>query len=513
VYQAIFGGEFDFSPSALPYGRELPVPLGRAETDASVIAVEDFDEAMRIGMGLRIPLTDRTRNGVDRLIVLGLREQATAETTATDLTELLRRQLHSSAGLSLLPQGTPTNNSEQAPAGQDTHAESEAGRRAAAGFTAAPAADDWQTKTDGQWFAELLGLDPAQLAGMPNADGTDQAEARAANTALWPATWGSYLRSTLHPLLGADTVAQTRDYFVRHVSGRGPLPTVKIGRQPYGIVATTAFSGLVWPATATHRQGLHRLLNAAVEDWRGVVDKVGRLGEPGADRHQTLLDILALHPTSAEYHQRYAQSVEELFNRRNFRGQGATVLDALRQLRMAPPIQALLTRLGAVNPDPDLLRRLFVDSQHPLLAPLVDDRPPSEKDPIRGYTPGGGNYLRWLAANGRTDLDTIRAESGFDQHGPPAALLYLLLRHALMLGWAGAARSLAITHGVADAVDQQDRDPLFVHVRAIPPGSVLDSESRFRRLYSKDSRIIPSTRDASAHADNPSCSSSTIPIV
>ncbi|MCZ0984916.1 hypothetical protein O1M54_02845 [Streptomyces diastatochromogenes] len=42
----------------------------------------DFDEAVRIGMGLRIPLDERTRDGLDRLVVLGLREAPTAEQSA-----------------------------------------------------------------------------------------------------------------------------------------------------------------------------------------------------------------------------------------------------------------------------------------------------------------------------------------------------------------------------------------------------------------------------------------------
>jgi hypothetical protein len=59
---------------------------------------------------------------------------------------------------------------------------------------------------------------------MPNADGTDQRDARAANTALWPATWGYFLQTALNPLLGPAAVAQTRDFFLKYVSGRGPLP-------------------------------------------------------------------------------------------------------------------------------------------------------------------------------------------------------------------------------------------------------------------------------------------------
>jgi hypothetical protein len=452
---------------------------GALHVPAALRWLTDFAEAVRVGMGVRIPLTDAIRDGLDRLVVLGVRGSAAPDSTATALTELLRRQLHSPAGLSLLPQGTATNNSDQAPAGQDVDSESEAGRRVAAGFTTG---NGWLTRSDGQWFAELLGIDPARLAGMPGADGTDQAEARAANIALWPATWGSYLRSTLHPLLDAETVAETSEFFVRNVSGRGPLPVVKIGRQPYGIVPTTAFSRMAWPATAAHRRGLHRVLEEATEDWRAVAHRVVHLGSPGADPHQDLLDILALHPTSAEYHQRYAQSVDELFNRRNLRGEGSAVLDRLEQLQMAAPVRAVLARFGAGNADPDVLRRLFVESQHPLLAPLVAETN-SETEPLRPEQ----NYLRWLATVGGTSLDVLRTETGLTR--PPTALLYFLVRHALLLGWADAARSLAIRAGVADAVDLQDRDPVFVHVDDLPVGDVLRSESRFRRLYSKDVRI------------------------
>src|SRR5262249_32025661 len=152
------------------------------------------------------------------------------------------------------------------------------------------------------------------------------------------------------------------------------------------------------------RRGLHRLLSAAAQDWAAAAATVPRLPRPGTgtgDPHQLLLDILALHPTSAEYHQRYARSVEDLFNRENLGGLGGTVLPAPDQLDMPGPARALLTRLGYDDSgrprDPDLLRKLFVDFHQPLLAPLVDDRPLSETDPVRPYATDGRNYLRWLA--------------------------------------------------------------------------------------------------------------------
>jgi hypothetical protein len=470
----------------------------------------DFDRAVQVGMGLRIPLTDQIRGGLDRLVVFGLREQATPEQAAADLGALITRQVRSPAGFGLLPQGTATNNTEQAPAGQGAKEVAVAVAGSAAGPAAAAGPASWTAKTDGQWFAELLGLDPAVLAGMPNADGTDHRDARAANVALWPATWGNFLQTTLHPILAPQAVRQTRDFFVRYVSGRGPIPAIKVGRQPYGIMPTTAFSRLAWPdgaagspaaALAAHRRGLQAVLAAAAQDWQAATAKVARLrpepdpaGDPADDPHQTLLDILALHPTSAEYHQRYAQSVEDIFNRENLGGLGATVLPALNDvLHMSAPIQALLARFGFhVDPAladrvPDLVRRLFVGAQYPILAPLVDDRPLSETERVRGYLPDGGNYLRWLADHAGTDLETIRLESGFTGNRPPAALLYLFLRHAVLLGWIEAGRLLAIEKGSAEI--PSTADPLFVNVRFADPPESLPSESRFRQLYSPDQRI------------------------
>jgi hypothetical protein len=448
-------------------------------------------------MGLRIPLDDRTRDGLDRLVVLGLRQGSGPQQTASDLADLFTHQVRSPAGFGLVPLGTATNNTDQVPAGQDDGERAEAAGRVAAGLAAV--ATDWTTKTDGQWFAELLGLDPAVLAGVPNADRTDHRDARAANTALWPATWGAYLESALHPLLDADAVEATRAFFTRYVSGRGPLPTVQIGRQPYGILPTTVFSRLTWPdggpAPAAHRRALHRVLRAVAEDWRAASARVTRLGTPG-DPHQMLLDILALHPTSAEFHQRYAQSVEDVYNRENLGGLGPTVLPALDALQMPQPVRALLARFGVTGPtDPDLIRRLFLGTQQPLLGPLVDDRPLSESEPVRGYTVDGRNYLRWLREFAGTNLEPVRLELGFTADRPPAALLYLLLRHAVLLGWADAARRLAIAAGSPQVPSVAD--PLFVHIGLGEPAA--PSESRFRPLYSPDPVVTGSPDQLLVH--------------
>ncbi|WP_409495783.1 hypothetical protein [Amycolatopsis sp. cmx-11-12] len=486
------GGTRVFAVSGEPVKPELAVsPDPGADKDEQLKVTEetgalripealkwltDFTAAEEVGMGIRIGLEPAFEEGLDRLVVLGLREQATPEKSASEWGGLIADQVRTSAGFAFLPQGTPTNNSEQASAGQS----SGPALATAAGFAAA---EDWTTKTDGEWFAELLGLDPAVLAGVPNAEGRDRRDARAAHTALWPATWGYYLPALLNGVLTEEQIALTRQFFLSHVSGRGPLPVVKIGRQPYGILPTTVFTKLAFPATAPHRTALNEILKQAAVHWQAALGQVQYLDSTGGDPHQKLLDILALHPTSAEYHGREALSVEDLFNGENRRGAGREFAERLEEL-LSAPLRETLARFGHHTGDPDLLRRVFDEAVQPLKLPVVDDRPLSEVDKIRKYAPEG-NYLAWLAHYGKSDLDTVREEKGFTDNVLPTALLYLLARHAVLLGAAEAGRRLALTTPGADVPDV--RDAPFIHVEV----SDEPSESRYRQLYSTDPAIDP----------------------
>lgn len=54
------------------------------------------------------------------------------------------------------------------------------------------------------------------------------------------------MESMLHPIVGDDTIRRTREFFTRHVSARGTIPAIRIGRQPYGILPATPRSRLRW---------------------------------------------------------------------------------------------------------------------------------------------------------------------------------------------------------------------------------------------------------------------------
>src|SRR5262249_1930244 len=98
-------------------------------------------------------------------------------------------------------------------------------------------------------------------------------------------------------------------------------------------------------------------------------------------------------------------------------------------------------------------------------------------------TSDGKNYLVWLAERARTAFEDLRQERGFLNDTPPRALLYALLRHALLLGYWGAA--LDRRHGAGlltdDEVARARREPATV-----PVAEGGASESRYAALYSRD---------------------------
>jgi hypothetical protein len=459
---------------------------GKLEVPDELRWLFDFDRAVRDGLGFRVQLEDRTAGGLDRLLVIGLRTSSDAAHAKSELETLLTHHRHGRAGLDLLAQGTPTNNTEQLSSGvqrgDDPDATFHDPFDPAPAFTPTP---DPLERRDGEWLAQWLGIDPAVLAPLAGAAGRDQLEVRAMQAALWPATLGYLLGTLLQPVLGERALDDARRFFTTYVTGRGPVPAVRVGSQPYGILPTTAFSRLGFGGREGFLAGLHGVIQTARSDWSALAAGVGRVGR-GDDPQRTLLDAIGLHATSVEYHQRYAESLDDMYNRVNLRGAGATWLAVFQASGWLDDGLALLRRLGYDgDATPDILERVFFGAQQRLQGPLIDDRPLSETEPIRAYTADGRNYIEWLADAARTSLDAVRREDGLEDD-TPAALLYLLLRHAVLLGYWETALQLRVDAGVFDALDLDElrEEKPFVHVAAQGAG-----ESRFAELYRADAVI------------------------
>src|SRR5262249_18468769 len=66
--------------------------------------------------------------------------------------------------------------------------------------------------------------------------------------------------------------------------------------------------------TSSYLDRLHRLLLRMDADWMTMSSDVSRVGQAG-DPHQILLDVVGLHSVAVEYHQGYAESFDQLYNK------------------------------------------------------------------------------------------------------------------------------------------------------------------------------------------------------
>lgn len=488
----------------------------------------DFDEAVKRGMGFRVTLTPQQARGFDRLFVLGVRLGADSARGATDLQELFLNHHFGKSGFTLLPQGSPTNNTEESDSAYSRTDDPEASFdfvfKDKARFEET---DDWLDKRDGQWLAEALGLETEWLKQIPNAGAVDQSEARAMNTALWPATLGYFMDTMLKPVFDDDAQYYTRWFFNRFVSGRGPVPALRIGRQPYGILPTTAFSRIRWTqgdSKVPHhlvfaskwleqRPGPFQnwlrqyksILDALRSRWAQHAQGVAHVDSPVGDPHQTLLDIVGLHPASVEFHQRYANTRDQEHN-----------LAVLWQLFIAwPTLPAnelhneafqLLASLGYDGEvTPQLFDLFWKVTANPLTGPAIQAGPLSETDPLRVVTTDNRNYIQWLHEWARLNFDTVRVQDGFQAGQWPNALLYILLRHALELGYYDAGiRVLDDAQLLGDEQKARLRtEPHFFHVQqaaasaAAAPGPAANA-SRYELLYSTYPTVTGDARQSLA---------------
>lgn len=461
----------------------------------------DFDEAVRIGMGLRVGLTpEQASRGFEKLVVIGVRLADDAAQGQAGLQELLAHHRDSRPGLSLLPQGTPTNNLETEGSGHgraddpDASFDAKLRQRADAGTS-------WYDRPDGRWLADALGIELSTFDGVAFANRLDVSEARAMNRLLWPATFGYMMSSMLAPAFSNADVSNLRWFYTHFISGRGALPVVRVGDQPYGILPATAVGRIAWlnsdrisapsglDVPRELRRGLARLtviLTVMRGEWSRLAEGSAHVGMDG-DAHRILLDLLGLHPGSVEFHQRYAESLDQLFNHARFKGLGAALLAGIEARHLQQRAETLLRSLGyAGAPSPDILKHFFFGSANKLLGPLVDDRPLSEVDAVHASTNDGTNYLTWLRQTAGNSFERLRLEQGFTGDTPPNAMLYVLARHALMLGYYDTSLWLHESAGVIDGGQalQARREPSFIHVKETSA-----SESHFTYLVSKDPRV------------------------
>ncbi len=404
-------------------------------TDPNIAWLTDFDRAVAIGMGLRIPLTpQQARTGFDRVIALGVRFSSDENDATSRLAQLFESH-HYTRGLALVPQGTPTNNTDGNSSGyargDDEVDISDTVENGAPLFE--PAANYFARK-DGQILADALRLPDAVFQHVRHANGTDMLEARAMNTALFPATIGYFMETMMEPVFSLEDIRRTRAFFTALVSGRGAAPAFRVGNQPYGVLPTTSFSTMqLSQRQDTFFASMFNILKRMDATWAALSRGVTHAGS-GGDVEANFLKILGLQPTSVDYFQRFVVGPDYQWNLLTLLTAGSALArERLDLLRAAG--ERLVAELGYTFLEkPRIFDMTFFAGHTRLTGPLIDDAPLSETQPIKPYD-GTSNYVQWLL---NSPMSTVRTQNfGVDGAGAarptPTALLYLLLRHALTL--------------------------------------------------------------------------------
>ena len=405
----------------------------------------DFDKAIALGMGFKIAITaQQAINGFEKILALGVFISADEMTGKSMLEDLLDNHHYSPNGLSLVTQGTPTNNTDQNESGYSNN--DPFNNISYFTETGDPLFDD-KKDCDGRNLADALGIEYGPLQFILNSNATDYSEAVAMNKALYPATLGFYFATMLHPVLSDNAQETLRNFFTANVTGRGALPAIRVGDQPYGVLLTSDFTnwnlgqgrvpGNIPPGNIPFLQETLNLLRYYSSIWTAQIPALNFAGKPGTDPSTVLMDILGLQAGSVEFYQRNGYSTDDIRNQANFQ-QGKKYYDDLsKSFKSKDDLLIFFNSMGlntaSMDPPftiPQLLRLVYQHYTSTLDANnLIDNVPLSEENHIRPYA-AGNNYLNWLAA--ATTPDILEKQDFGAGIPAPNALLYLLLRKALL---------------------------------------------------------------------------------
>lgn len=427
-----FGAVIDREPAVGPDPRDqTESPADQPALDAGMRWMIDFDEAERRGMALRLQMPAPTaRQGIDALVVFGV--SALAPIPGSAAIAALLDAHHYTDGLAFLRVGTPTNNSAEEASGWSSQDPLHGGS-----FASECYAPPTPTGSNADVLARALGFDanvaPATLRTLYDAARMDQIDAKQMAASLWPATWGYYLTNLIGlngTGLTLESIAWAREHFIAHVRAFGPLPTLRVGRQPYGVLPITPLGTQAAAIADARERWLATTLKTLFERlWQPRAPdtpRIGRSDDPAAD----LAAVLESDAISHAYRLRYALGPRYLLHLRQFLSEDLTASGWLGAQDMIA--RAVLNALGFTW-HTRLEDAAYAETDMPVNAPLVQA---GELDGVEVLQP---NYIAALLADPPLPESETAAPPAMAQ---PATLLHLLLRHALQLEYTAAAARL-----------------------------------------------------------------------
>lgn len=426
-----------------------PLPLGpEPGTDealpASAAWVTDFDAAVQAGMALRLPLGQFGTTGLERLFVAGVKDLAPEE-AAERVGELLAAHRFTD-GLALVPQGSPTNNTSTASSAVSRREDPVARIRLA---LADPAPGD----DDGSRLGAALGLGPA-LSTTQHHGLTGGANAGAMAGLLWPATWGYYLEQFLDQAVSRADRRTAAAHGRSWVRGRGPLPAIRTGSVPYGVLPCGPLAN--WTPQrddpdAGFEGQLVNLLATLLPKWQLGTTRVPLVGH--GDPAQIVVQLLGMTPSSVSYGVRTLLGELTWWNLQR-PAPGAEPPPDRWQQHVATSAQVLADAGFPGAAAPRIAGMVFAGPRFTWQSPLVQSAPLSETESLHF------DYLTLIRNASHEQLES-------EEYGvtlPEKPLLYVLARHAALRTYVGTASAILSTRGMAP-VEVADDDLVDISIR------------------------------------------------
>jgi hypothetical protein len=427
-----------------PVAELMRDPNGRLAADPKLEWLFDYERAVDVGMAVTLPVDEQfVRTGFSRVIAIGVKASLDAEAGAAALEDLLSDHRYTS-GIDILQQGSPTNNTEGAKSAftSDLSADEALADQEVANIMATGVLDH-AGKSDIQRLAEALGVNFDSLRDWPTASkARDISDALAMNRALWPATFGNFLRELVGNRMTDTLKTEIQRFFQTYVTGRSMLPAIRVGSQPYGILATSDLSSwLEAPVldTAGHSDTSMLSIAEGLGWFRRHFESIAERPDPalaqlgkGPDSVAMTLRVIGQLASSASFASRKAVTDEWAWNTLHYQH----VTQGERETWWADRKASRDQQLAQLGIDPSglpIADLMFFDAIDPLAVPVVDrdpDVPLSEQDGLSKFD-NSRNYIEWLLAASQDELmrESFTNESG-DAIPPPRALLYRLLHSA-----------------------------------------------------------------------------------
>jgi len=456
----------DLAVGFTPHDGTLPAGL---PVDAGMRWLVDFDEAVKVGMALRIQLTEAEfATGFDRIIVYGVAGPKADPGSGQVLAALLDAH-HYGEGLALVPQGAPTKNTPGASTGyskQDPdYAVSFAVERSAPLTSAADG--------DGAQAAQLLGVPVATFSHVQYADGHGIRNGHDMITALWPATLGYFMEQMMAPQFSRDAADAARAYALANAIPRGPLPALRVASTPYGILPVTSLAiasaqAPPVPTTANPRGALAAFLARLLPVWQASVPFAPHIGAT-ADPDTDLAQVLGMDASAIDFHGRQVIGDDLMWNLLSFLGVALQDWWLEHLLTGRAPLDSL----GLTTWTPRIIYTSMGQQSYPVPYPTVQDGPLSETEPLTADATVGGqqvNYIQWLAT---ASADDIWAENF--PGPPPSSILYRILRQSVLGEYVTLAGRAQVDAGLLapSALREQELVNIDTAAPSITPAEII----------------------------------------